>query len=134
MIHFHTVSYFINLILIITTLSDVRKCFVILCELRSCFYLFYLFFRAEEKLLSAKNKMIPFDQSSTSSSLEIDNLRTLDSFYAIIRKLLRRKSSSPSTDSNQGFIGWCCFPWCCNRIKRNNYSLHLSPSEFFIEY
>ncbi|GFY39971.1 uncharacterized protein TNIN_481601 [Trichonephila inaurata madagascariensis] len=79
--------------------------------------------------------MSPLDPHELKSNTTVSKLGPRTSFHSMIRRIMKRKTSvSISEDSDGRGVRWCCLPCECDNDKRDNYRMHLSASEFFIEY
>ncbi|GIY08242.1 uncharacterized protein CDAR_399801 [Caerostris darwini] len=79
--------------------------------------------------------MSPLDPSELKPGPNVTKLGPRTSVQSMIRRILKRKTSvSISEDSDGRSVRWCCLPCDCDQDKRDNYRMHLSASEFFIEY
>ncbi|GBM68372.1 hypothetical protein AVEN_198821-1 [Araneus ventricosus] len=90
--------------------------------------------RRQSRGLLSKN-MSPLDANELNPTASVSKLGPRTSVQSMIRRLLKRKTSvSISEDSDGRSVRWCCLPCECNQDKRDSYRMHLSASEFFIEY
>ncbi|GFU32743.1 uncharacterized protein NPIL_686191 [Nephila pilipes] len=79
--------------------------------------------------------MSPIDSHEFKPRANVSKLGPRTSVHSMIRRILKRKISvSISEDSDSRAVRWCCLPCECDHDKRDNYRMHLSASEFFIEY